>query len=225
LALPLVVLMLAALGSRTIGPDIVLELVFGIALGVGVPWVAARLERLPLFSVTDAYAPLYGFALGLLVFSLASITHANEFLAAFAAGVTMRTASPTLCDAFHPFGTHIAELLKLAGLLVFGALISPQWLLDIAPHGYVFAVLSLLVVRPGALWVALARSPLTWREWATVAWFGPKGFASMFFGLLILQAAVPHATHLFHLLAVVIAGSIIAHSSTDVLVARWVQRS
>ena len=40
----------------------------------------------------------------------------------------------------------------------------------------------------------------------------------------ILKSGVPHALHLCHLLVVVIAGSILARSSTDVLVARWIQR-
>ena len=39
------------------------------------------------------------------------------------------------------------------------------------------------------------------------------------YGLLIRQAAVPGAEHLFHFVAVVVAGSTIAHFSTDVLFA------
>jgi hypothetical protein len=45
----------------------------------------------------------------------------------------------------------------------------------------------------------------------------------MFFGLLILKSGVSGGEQLFHLIALVVAGSIIAHSSTDVLVATWVQ--
>jgi NhaP-type Na+/H+ or K+/H+ antiporter len=71
---------------------------------------------------------------------------------------------------------------------------------------------------------------LGWRERAVAAWFGPKGFASVVFGLLILKEAEVgkmepmRADHLFHLVAVCIVGSIVAHSSTDVLIARWLGR-
>lgn len=54
-----------------------------------------------------------------------------------------------------------------------------------------------------------------------VAWFGPKGFASVVYAILILQSGISQAEHLFHVLAFVIALSVVAHSSTDVLVARW----
>ncbi|MEO7167426.1 MAG: hypothetical protein ABI016_10360, partial [Chthoniobacterales bacterium] len=39
--------------------------------------------------------------------------------------------------------------------------------------------------------------------------------------LLLFERHVPHAERLFRLIALVIAGSIVAHSSTDTLLARW----
>ena len=43
--------------------------------------------------------------------------------------------------------------------------------------------------------------------------------------MLIVHAAVPGADRMFHLVAIVVAGSMIAHSSTDVLFARWFCRA
>jgi NhaP-type Na+/H+ or K+/H+ antiporter len=146
----------------------------------------------------------------------------NEFLAAFAAGVTVATLSP---EGFDQFGQLLTELLKLAALLVFGALIPPSFLADIQLSGYVFAFLALVAVRPFALGIALLGSRLDWREWVAAAWFGPKGFASVVYGIMILKAHITRGDELFHLLAVVIAGSIIAHSSTDVLIARWFHKT
>ena len=77
----------------------------------------------------------------------------------------------------------------------------------------------LVAVRPAALAVALWGGRLEWREWVAAAWFGPKGFASVVFGLLVLNSGLARADELFHLAAIVIVGSILAHSSTDVLVA------
>ncbi|MDQ6726458.1 MAG: cation:proton antiporter [Actinomycetota bacterium] len=222
LALPVVVVLLAVVsGGPVHGPRLAPQLAGGVALGVAIPWVAIRLERLPVLGAASLYEPLTGFALGLLVLSVASITHANEFLAAFAAGITLATLSPGMRAAFHQFGDLIAELLKLAALLLFGALISPSFLRDIPLTGYAFAVLALVVVRPIALACALFRSDLDRREWVAAAWFGPKGFASVVYGLLILESGVSDADRLFHLTAIVIVLSILAHASTDVVVARW----
>lgn len=64
-------------------------------------------------------------------------------------------------------------------------------------------------MRPAALGVALARSGLAAKEWAAAAWFGPKGFASVVYGLLILDAEIARGDELFHLVAVVAAAYII----------------
>ena len=221
LALPIVLIMLATLGKAEVGFHTFLELVLGVVVGIAVPWIAIRLEETRFFATTSEYEPLHAFAIGLLVFSITALIHANEFLAAFAAGITTATTNRNLRKEFQKFGELVTELLKLAGLLVFGALISPQFLREISWNGYVLALLVLLFARPLALGVALLGSHLPFKERVTVAWFGPKGFASVFFGLLILKAGVERGDHLFHLVAIVIAGSIIAHSSTDVLVARW----
>jgi NhaP-type Na+/H+ or K+/H+ antiporter len=59
------------------------------------------------------------------------------------------------------------------------------------------------------------------RETIAAAWFGPKGFASVFFAFLILHSDIPSGDEIFQLVAVVVTASIVAHSSTDVIVARW----
>ena len=90
--------------------------------------------------------------------------------------------------------------------------------------GWLFAAAMLLLVRPVALAVALAGSRLSWREWTAAAWFGPKGFASVIYALFILKADLSQSRDIFETIAVLTALSIVAHSSTDVLVARWFRR-
>jgi len=99
--------------------------------------------------------------------------HANIFLAAFAAGVTVASTRPSLRDEFHRFGELITELLKLATLLVFGALISPRLVVELHASDFLFAALALLLARPAAMLIALWKSELDWRERLTAGWFGP----------------------------------------------------
>jgi NhaP-type Na+/H+ or K+/H+ antiporter len=224
LALPFVVILLAVVGQRETEYTLILgELALGIAIGVVVPYLMLRLERTRLFDLSARYEPLYAFAVGIFVYALASVTHANLFLAAFSAGVTMITVVPNFRDAFHEFGELITELLKLAAILVFGALISPKFLGEIGAGGYIFALLTLLVVRPVAIILSFIGSRIGVREWFAVAWFGPKGFASVVYGLLVLESGVALADEMFHLIAIAVAASILLHSSTDVVVARQFQ--
>ncbi|MBE1530701.1 cation:proton antiporter [Actinomadura algeriensis] len=196
------------------------ELLVGIVIGVAVPWAALKLESTRWFAVSPKYAPLNAVAIGLLVLALGQATHGNLFLAAFAAGVTVATVGEEFREAFDEFGELVAELLKLAALLVFGALLSPTFFGDVGWTGWVFAVLALIVARPAAIWVSFLGSRLTAREQGAVMWFGPKGFASVVYGLIVLESQIADADEIFHLVAVTIVLSIIAHSSTDIVVAR-----
>jgi NhaP-type Na+/H+ or K+/H+ antiporter len=187
--------------------------------------VAIQLERSRFFAASTAYEPLNAFAIGLVVLAVASLTGVNAFLAAFSAGVTIASMSPAIRDAFHRFGDLIAELLKLAALMVFGITIAPRVFAELPLASWAFVVLALLAVRPVAVGLALLGSGISTLERIAAAWFGPKGFASVVYGLLILQSRVPRSEHLFDLVAVIVTVSIAAHSSTDVVVARWFRKA
>jgi NhaP-type Na+/H+ or K+/H+ antiporter len=220
LALPLVLIFLAAASGKSANGFLLFgEVVLGIALGVIVPWVILRLEKSRFFSIATRYESFEGFAIALLLLALATLTHANEFLAAFFGGVTITSSYPEVRERFHQFGERLTELFKLAALLIFGALLAPEFFAEIGWRGYFLGALILIAVRPLALSIALAGSSLQWREWITVAWFGPRGFASVVFGLIVLQSGIARGDEIFHLIALVVVLSIFAHSSTDVLLA------
>ena len=222
LALPFVIVFLAvASGSDDLHlGELGLEIVAGLAIGVVIPVAAILLERAPFFSASRSYEPLNGLAIGLLVLAVAQVTHANLFLAGFAAGITVATFGHRQRESFEHFGENIAELFKLAALLVFGALISWQFLTDITWTGWLFALIAIFIARPLALWISFLHSGLDMREQAAAMWFGPKGFASVVYGLLVLEAGITDSDSVFHLVALTIVISILLHSSTDVIVAR-----
>lgn len=220
LALPVVLILLAVLGGSDVsGLRLVEELALGVGIGFAVPAIASLLLRSRFTSSTPLYASLGGTSIGLVILGLCEVTHANLFLAAFTGGITVASLAPEVERSFFEFGELITELLKLAAILVFGALISPSFLGEIPLSGYVFAVLALLVARPVAIFFSLLRSHLPMPERAVAAWFGPKGFASVVYGLIVLESGINLSNEMFHLIALVIFASILAHSSTDVPIA------
>jgi NhaP-type Na+/H+ or K+/H+ antiporter len=225
LALPIVLALLALLGVENFHPvQWITELLIGIALGIAVPWLALKLQQMKPFAVARLYKPLLGLAIGLLVYSLARLLHGNLFLAAFSTGITIATIDPDIREDFWRFAEPVAELLKLGAVLIFGALLSWKIFTAVGGWVYLYMILVLLAARPAALGLALIASPLDWRERLAAAWFGPRGFASVVYGLLVLGSGVPRAQNLFQVISIVIIGSIVAHSTTDVLMARWFRR-
>ncbi|AJZ82047.1 cation:proton antiporter [Streptomyces antimycoticus] len=225
LALPVVLVLIAVAGpasgeAETSLSKIALELLGGLALGAVLPLVVSALVRFPVLGAEPKLQPLLPLATGVILYAGCHLTHANPYLAAFSAGAVLASVSPESGRAFEPLGEAVAELSKFAALLVFGALLTPRLFGDLSVGGYVAVVLAIVLVRPASLLISLIGTRFARREMLAAAWFGPKGFASVVYGLLVLQSGIPQGERAYTLIAVCIAFSIAAHSSTDVPVAR-----
>ncbi|MET9041223.1 cation:proton antiporter [Streptomyces mirabilis] len=225
LALPVVLVLIAAASptagnADASGSTIALELVLGLAFGVLLPLVVNGLVRFRLLGAEPKLQPLLPLATGIILYAACHLTHANPYLAAFSAGAVLAHTSPEAKASFEPLGEALAELTKFAALLVFGALLTPRLLGDLSWGGYAAVILAIFLIRPASLLLSLLGTRISRKERLVAAWFGPKGFASVVYGLLVLQSGIPQAEEAFTLIAVCIAISIIAHSSTDVPIAR-----
>lgn len=222
LALPLVMIfqaqMLATSEDHT---GVIIEIFYGMLVGILVPLFTLKLEKMGYFSTNHLYVPILGFAMILTVFSLSKQIHANEFLAAFTVGVTVASTKSQLKERLFRLSQSLGEIFKLAALFLFGSLISLQRIVGLKFGEVLFIILAIILVRPLALDIALIRSDLSWKERIVAGWFGPKGFASVVFGLMILNSEAPDKNHLFDLISLVVTGSIVLLSSTDILAKKW----
>ena len=70
---------------------------------------------------------------------------------------------------------------------MFGSLLTLDGLFDDGWAAVAIVVVTLLVARPVAIWIALVgHAASTRRRRRFMAWFGPKGVATMTFSLLVL---------------------------------------
>ncbi|MEU2551420.1 cation:proton antiporter [Streptomyces sp. NPDC013313] len=225
LALPVVLVLIAVCGPTAGNVDaapgpIAFELLLGLVLGVALPLIVSGLVRFRLLGAEPKLQPLLPLATGIIIYAACHLTHANPYLAAFSAGAVLAHVSPEAKAFFEPLGEAMAELAKFAALLVFGALLTPWLFGDLSLGGYAAVILAIVLIRPASLLLSLLGTRISRREKLVAAWFGPKGFASVVYGLLVLQSGIAQAKEAFTLIAVCIAFSIIAHSSTDVPIAR-----
>jgi NhaP-type Na+/H+ or K+/H+ antiporter len=198
----------------------------GALVGIGVAFVGARLFRsLPGGWVEHRYEGVFALALAFVAFGLAETTGlANGLIAVFVGGIALAVARQELPDTFLDFNESISALFQVVTFTLFGALIvATGW--DGSTVALVaFIAFALLVARPLAVMLAFVRVPEPLPNKLFMAWFGPKGVASMLFALLVLGSTDANRTLVFDVASFTIITSIVAHGLTDTVGARWLER-
>jgi NhaP-type Na+/H+ or K+/H+ antiporter len=232
LALPAVLAFTAALGSdddfvwwRFVLQDVTLGLAFGVVLA----WIAAKLmprgrkltDSIPahaqsLYALGVAFA-IYGIAVGL-------PPEGNGFIAVFVGAITLGILRPDLRASFERRAEDIVEIVKLGIFVVFGALLTADGLFGDGWAAVALVAVTLLLARPVAIWIALAGTGTDTATKGFMAWFGPKGVATMTFSLFVLAEGVPSGERIFNLAALCVFASVLAHGLTDTPGSEWLAR-
>lgn len=231
LALPAVLVLAAALrpgGHFSWLSFLVRDLGVGFAAGVLIGLLAARvLPRQPgpddstpaqartLYAVGTAFA-----CYGITVFGPGG----NGLIAVFVCAITLGVRRPELRAQFAAQAQSLVEVAKLMIFVVFGSLLTIDGLTHDGWAVLGIVAFTLLVARSMAVWVALLGTGIDRARTAFMAWFGPKGVATMTFSLVILASGVPGARRLFDLAAATVFASILVHGLTDTAGVGWIER-
>jgi sodium/hydrogen antiporter len=201
------------------------EAAFGAAIGIALGVIGGRLHsRLPGGGITARYEGIYAVGFGLAAFGLADVTFGNGLIAAFVAGIVLAREEHEVPDSFVAFSDNVSSIFAVITFFLFGALIVAT-----GYDGSIWALLAfipfaLLIARPVAVLAALVGTKLPRPQRLFIAWFGPKGVASMLFALFILDRSVAEGSLVFDVAAFVILSSILAHGLTDTVGAGWIER-
>lgn len=225
LALPAVLVLAGAAGGTPEGwstepVTLIGEAALGVVLGIAIPLAVLLLLRLPNVGALENLQPLTPLALALIVFAVSDMLEANQFLAAFVAGACIATIRPAASNSFRHTGELVSEMAKGAALLAFASLITADVLGAVGVAGVVVAVAVIAISRPVPVIAVMVGSELSTRERVAVAWFGPKGFASLAYAVIISSSGMADADAVLGLVTLTVLLSVVAHSSTDVTVAR-----
>jgi NhaP-type Na+/H+ or K+/H+ antiporter len=230
LALPFVLFFLALASpsggdAGTEAAKLAGEALAGAAIGVALGVAAGRLHRhLPGGGLTARYEGIYAVGFALVAFGFTDATYGNGLIAAFVCGIAMGAAEREVPDAFVDFAENASAIFQVLTFFVFGALIVTTHYDGSVVALIAFAAFALLLARPLAVMLSLLRTGLPRPLQLFIAWFGPKGVASMLFALFVLKSDVGQGEQIFDVAAIVILASIIAHGLTDTVGASWIER-
>ena len=232
LALPAVLALAAALdaqgGHFTWWRFVLQDLSIGLASGVVVGFAAARL--LPLrralgAEVTAHQKSMYALGTAFVAYGVAVLPpHGNGLIATFVAAIVIGILRPDVRGSFVARAEDIVEVVKLGVFVVFGALLTVHGLFQDGVAAVGIAAFTFLVARPVAVFAALTGTAADRGTRGFMAWFGPKGVATMTFALLVLSRNIEDAGRIFNIAALAVLVSILAQGATDVAGVNWIAR-
>lgn len=229
IALP-AVLVLAALAEPT-GPRELAQwveytakqLALGPLVGVAVGYFGGKIVQRASQTgwMNHSFQELSGLALAFLAFAGAGAVGGNGFIAAFVAGGTLGNTSRAVCSRLYDFTEVEGQLLVLVTFSLFGALLVwpsiEYWNWKVV----LYAALSLSVVRMAPVAVGLIGAGLRPASILFLGWFGPRGLASILFGLLIVErSGIPHREEIFAVAIATVLASVVLHGVSAAPAAR-----
>ena len=196
--------------SLLIVEQIGLGLLVGVVLGVAAIWVFGRLPH-----SIGVFAPVASVAAGALSFGAADVIGGSGFLAVYLVGLAVGSTPSRYRRQLVAFHEGLAFLAQVAVFIVFGLLVFPSELRDVALPGLALALLLMLVIRPAAVWASTALNDFTNAERALLGWAGLRGAVPIVLATFVLSAEdVPHANTIFNAVFFVVVVSTIVQGTS-----------
>lgn len=136
--------------------------------------------------MNKTFQQLISLSLAILAYSIAESVHGNGFIAAYFSGLLLGTTTLAVRERIQEFGEAESQALQIIIFLLFGFVLVPLSF----PHWdwqvWMYAILSLTVIRILPVVISLAGTGLTRSTKYFIGWFGPRGIASILYLLMVV---------------------------------------
>lgn len=213
-----------ALAMRLVAEEIGIGAAVGLALAFVGGWLLRQSSKRGW--IDDVWRQIPVVALSLACFATAQVLGGSGFIAAFCGGLLFgarcRDHKTRLLQAAQGTGDTFA----LLTWVVFGAAMVGQLRQNLTLPVLGYAVLSLTLVRMVPVALSVLGLGLSRASTLFLGWFGPRGLASVVFGVIVFDAGLPGGERISAVVVCTITLSIIAHGiSANPLVRRYAASS
>lgn len=222
LCVPLFILAIGFLTNPLALTSSELVLVFIREVGIGV-LVATAMTSLAIFLLHQAKthhlfakntSPYLFVGFCIAVYAITQSLHGSGFIAAFISGLLFdKFYHDAFKDKLIEEGESIAELAAMMIWVLFGfiALTTVQ---HASVYSFLYALAAVTILRVIPVVLALIKSNVTWQARLTLAWFGPRGMASVVFTLMLLDISHPDVNAIAEVAVITILLSVFLHGLT-----------
>ena len=220
-----VLLVFLALATGSAGDsgsaELALKLVaqeIGIGLGVAVVFSLVGVKLISICRhrdwFTDVWIQIPVVTLALACFATAQTLHGSGYIAAFVGGLLFGHFAKEHTHKLVIAGEGIAELLAMLTWVAFGEAAVGQYWARMTMDVVIYSLLSLTLIRMLPNIIALTGLGEKLETKLFLAWFGPRGLASIVFCIIVANANVPSESVLIHTVACTVTLCVIAHGLT-----------
>ena len=228
LCVPFILLFIALeQGSAVLGEGFGLELLLeelgiGFAVGAGIAFIAAKaiLRVRELGWLGHVWQRMSVPALVVLIFAIAQSLHGSGYIAAFVGGLCFRVAMREDVHSLIVSAESVGEVMAMLAWVLFGLMLVPLAMPHIGGPEVLYAVLSLTVIRVLPILLSLQGTRERLQGKLFLAWFGPRGLASLAFATLVWAEQIPAAGTLVSVTVLTVAISLVVHGVTAAPFAR-----
>lgn len=202
---------------------VVVGLLGGIVVGRALAWAIFARES-PLPGIRDGMIAL---AATLIAYAGTEMIGGYGFLAVFVAAVVIRNQERkhSYLEVMHQFSAQIERLLSAVVLILFGGALASGILRFLDWRDILVAIAIVLLVRPAAGMLGLARSKMSGQERGAVAFFGIRGVGSFYYlAYASNQVEFIQVEEVWAITALVVTISIVVHGVTATPAMAYIDR-
>ena len=195
---------------------VVKEIGIGLAVGLVLTTLAGLLlkfaRRHQWLTPTWIQVPVVALAFG--CFAVAQFLGGSGFIAAFTGGLLFDVLTKQDRDEFLRAAEGTGDTLALITWVIFGSAVVGKAVGYFSWFDLLYAVLSLTLIRILPVFLVLSGTGMSTEDKLFVGWFGPRGLASIVFGVIVLNANLPNSGPIAVTVVCTIMLSILAHGIT-----------
>lgn len=195
---------------------IVEEIGIGLAVGLLLALIASEALRAALRRgwLDEAWRGIAVVALAIACFATAQALGGSGFIACFVGGLTLNARRLPDKHALLRGAEGSGEAFSFVTWVVFGAGVVWQFAGSISLAVVAYAILSLTVARMLPVFLSLSGTGVSATDRLFAGWFGPRGLASVVFGIIILDAGLPNIGTVEATIGCTILLSVVLHGVT-----------
>ncbi len=188
----------------------------GLLAGLVITFIGDRLVNYSQHRgwITKSWETVVIVALAFSCFTAAQIAGGSGFIACFAGGLLYSTINRKYKHDILEEAEGVGDTLGMLTWVIFSSVVIASNIRQFTWDIIIYALLSLTIIRMIPVLVSLTGSGIPGKEKMFIAWFGPRGLASIVFAIIILEIGLPHQKTIILTAACTILLSVILHGLT-----------